>query len=171
MALVPHRHADHERQGAAVTNFDQRLAPPDAGLAGQILKDPYHFDFLGLDDEARALPDPFDTSLPSIEEIEAEMSRNLGDETEAEKVTPTAPRRHIAVLPSRPGVALPAWPLGLRVLGRRFRFQQLVDALEGAHGPTDILWKILRRHWWRKNDGSHHGRSIDRTSATAVRDE
>jgi predicted nuclease of restriction endonuclease-like (RecB) superfamily len=43
----------HLRQGAAVTNFDERLAPPDAGLASQILKDPYHFDFLGLGDEAR----------------------------------------------------------------------------------------------------------------------
>jgi predicted nuclease of restriction endonuclease-like (RecB) superfamily len=42
----------HLRQGAAVTNFDERLAPPDAGLASQILKDPYHFDFLGLGDEA-----------------------------------------------------------------------------------------------------------------------
>jgi predicted nuclease of restriction endonuclease-like (RecB) superfamily len=42
----------HLRQGAAVTNFDQRLAPPQAGLATQILKDPYHFDFLGLGDEA-----------------------------------------------------------------------------------------------------------------------
>jgi hypothetical protein len=27
----------------------------------------------------RALPDPLDTSLPSIEEIEAELSRELGD--------------------------------------------------------------------------------------------
>ena len=35
-----------------MTNFDQRLAPPHAGLATQILKDPYHFDFLGLGDEA-----------------------------------------------------------------------------------------------------------------------
>jgi predicted nuclease of restriction endonuclease-like (RecB) superfamily len=42
----------HLRQGAALTNFDQRLAPPQAGLAAQILKDPYHFDFLGLGDEA-----------------------------------------------------------------------------------------------------------------------
>jgi predicted nuclease of restriction endonuclease-like (RecB) superfamily len=42
----------HLRQGAAVTNFDQRLAPPQAGLATQILKDPYRFDFLGLGDEA-----------------------------------------------------------------------------------------------------------------------
>jgi predicted nuclease of restriction endonuclease-like (RecB) superfamily len=42
----------HLRQGAAVTNFEKRLVPPQAGLAAQILKDPYHFDFLGLADEA-----------------------------------------------------------------------------------------------------------------------
>jgi len=42
----------HLRKGAAVTNFEQRLAPPHSGLATQILKDPYHFDFLGLGDEA-----------------------------------------------------------------------------------------------------------------------
>ena len=42
----------HIRQGAAVTNFEKRLSPPHAGLATQILKDPYHFDFLGLADEA-----------------------------------------------------------------------------------------------------------------------
>ena len=42
----------HLRKGAAVTNFDKRLAPPQAGLAVEILKDPYHFDFLGLGDEA-----------------------------------------------------------------------------------------------------------------------
>ena len=43
----------HLRQGAAVTNFEERLTPPEAGLASQILKDPYHFDFLGLGDEAQ----------------------------------------------------------------------------------------------------------------------
>lgn len=42
----------HLRQGAAITNFEQRLASPQAGLAAQVLKDPYHFDFLGLGDEA-----------------------------------------------------------------------------------------------------------------------
>ena len=42
----------HLRQGAAITNFEHRLAPPHAGLATQILKVPYHFDFLGLGDEA-----------------------------------------------------------------------------------------------------------------------
>lgn len=42
----------HLRQGAAITNFTQRLAHPHANLATEILKDPYHFDFLGLGDEA-----------------------------------------------------------------------------------------------------------------------
>jgi len=42
----------HLRQGLAVTNFEKRLVPPQAGLATQVLKDPYHFDFLGLGDEA-----------------------------------------------------------------------------------------------------------------------
>ncbi len=42
----------HLRQGAAVTNFERRLPAAEAGLAKQILKDPYHFDFLGLGDEA-----------------------------------------------------------------------------------------------------------------------
>jgi predicted nuclease of restriction endonuclease-like (RecB) superfamily len=84
----------HLRQGAAVTNFEQRLARGQAGLANQILKDPYHFDFLGLGKEAHerdienallchitrfllelGLPEPLDTSLPSIEELEAELSR------------------------------------------------------------------------------------------------
>jgi predicted nuclease of restriction endonuclease-like (RecB) superfamily len=49
----------HLRQGAAVTNFEKRLDPLQAGLAAQIL------------------PEPLDTSLPSIEEIEAELSRDL----------------------------------------------------------------------------------------------
>jgi len=43
----------HLRQGAAVTNFDKRLPPAEAGLARAMLKDPYHFDFLGLGDEAQ----------------------------------------------------------------------------------------------------------------------
>ena len=36
----------HERQGKAVTNFDQALPPPQSDLARQALKDPYVFDFL-----------------------------------------------------------------------------------------------------------------------------
>ena len=41
-----------QRQGAAITNFPERLPVAHADLAVQILKDPYHFDFLGLGDEA-----------------------------------------------------------------------------------------------------------------------
>ena len=42
----------HLRQGVAITNFDRSLSAPHADIATQILKDPYHFDFLGLGDEA-----------------------------------------------------------------------------------------------------------------------
>jgi predicted nuclease of restriction endonuclease-like (RecB) superfamily len=42
----------HARQGAAITNFSQRLGEPHAQLAVEVLKDPYHFDFLGLEEEA-----------------------------------------------------------------------------------------------------------------------
>jgi predicted nuclease of restriction endonuclease-like (RecB) superfamily len=45
----------HLRQGAAVTNFSKQLPAAEAGLATQILKDPYHFDFLGMGDEAHEL--------------------------------------------------------------------------------------------------------------------
>ncbi len=38
----------HERQGAAVTNFEKRLPEPQSNLARQALKDPYIFDFLTL---------------------------------------------------------------------------------------------------------------------------
>jgi predicted nuclease of restriction endonuclease-like (RecB) superfamily len=40
----------YERQGAAVTNFQQRLPDPQSDLARQILKDPYIFDFLTLEE-------------------------------------------------------------------------------------------------------------------------
>ncbi|ABQ25217.1 PDDEXK nuclease domain-containing protein [Geotalea uraniireducens] len=40
----------HERQGAAVTNFGQRLPSPQSDLARQLLKDPYIFDFLTLEE-------------------------------------------------------------------------------------------------------------------------
>ncbi len=43
----------HLRQGAAVNNFDQRLPASEASLVREVLKDPYHFDFLGLGDEAQ----------------------------------------------------------------------------------------------------------------------
>jgi predicted nuclease of restriction endonuclease-like (RecB) superfamily len=42
----------HLRLGAALTNFAERLPAGQAGLAAAALKDPYHFDFLGLGEEA-----------------------------------------------------------------------------------------------------------------------
>ena len=36
----------HARQGQALTNFERVLPPETSDLAQQILKDPYHFDFL-----------------------------------------------------------------------------------------------------------------------------
>lgn len=48
-----------ERQGNAITNFEQRLPKPDSDLARESIKDPYRFDFLGLTNEAqeRAIED------------------------------------------------------------------------------------------------------------------
>ncbi len=40
----------HQRQGKAVTNFDQLLPPAQSDLATQALKDPYIFDFLTLEE-------------------------------------------------------------------------------------------------------------------------
>jgi len=42
----------HLREGAAITNFAARLPDVEALKAQAVLKDPYHFDFLGLGDEA-----------------------------------------------------------------------------------------------------------------------
>ncbi len=43
----------HERQGKAVHNFDRTLPQPQSDLAGDLLKDPYNFDFLTLAADAR----------------------------------------------------------------------------------------------------------------------
>jgi len=40
----------HRRQGAALTNFERLLPPPQSDLARQSLKDPYIFDFLTLEE-------------------------------------------------------------------------------------------------------------------------
>jgi len=43
----------HKRQGAAISNFQQRLPDPQSDLAQQALKDPYIFDFLTLSEPFR----------------------------------------------------------------------------------------------------------------------
>lgn len=42
----------HERQGRALTNFARTLRPPDSDLAQGLSKNPYLFEWLGLDDQA-----------------------------------------------------------------------------------------------------------------------
>ena len=42
----------YQRQGKAVTNFKRTLSKPASQLARQLLKDPYNFDFLTLQNEA-----------------------------------------------------------------------------------------------------------------------
>ena len=43
----------YQRQGKAITNFDQSLPKPQSDLAQQILKSPYNFDFLSLGQQAQ----------------------------------------------------------------------------------------------------------------------
>lgn len=43
----------YNRQGKAVTNFKQTLPALDSDLAAQLLKDPYDFEFLGIDGQAK----------------------------------------------------------------------------------------------------------------------
>ncbi|MDP9651304.1 PDDEXK nuclease domain-containing protein [Paraburkholderia caledonica] len=45
--------AAHARTSNAVTNFAERLPPPQSDLARDALKDPYIFDFLGLTENAQ----------------------------------------------------------------------------------------------------------------------
>ncbi len=92
----------HLRQGPAQTNFPVTLPTADSDMAVQIFKDPYLFDFLGTDAPrreaeyalagstqpisvaewetqlTRALPQELEGSLPTIEQIEAELSGDIG---------------------------------------------------------------------------------------------
>lgn len=43
----------YQRQAQAITNFERVLISPQSELAGEMLKDPYIFDFLTIEEEAR----------------------------------------------------------------------------------------------------------------------
>ncbi len=43
----------YEREGKAITNFAATLPAPQSDLAQQLIKDPYHLDFVGLTQEAK----------------------------------------------------------------------------------------------------------------------
>lgn len=55
----------YERQGSALTNFDSRLPQIQGGLAQELLKDPYNFDFLSLakDYDERAMEDALEHNI------------------------------------------------------------------------------------------------------------
>lgn len=55
----------HERQGAGISNFKERLPDPQSDLARQTLKDPYIFDFLTLTEPFQEL------------ELETELIKHL----------------------------------------------------------------------------------------------
>jgi hypothetical protein len=75
----------HDLQGVALTNFDMRLPGPLAQLAKDTLKDSYIFYFLTLNkpidiskyELTRTLPDNLKYVLPTVEEIELELSAGL----------------------------------------------------------------------------------------------
>jgi predicted nuclease of restriction endonuclease-like (RecB) superfamily len=93
----------YARQGNAVTNFGDALPPEQSDLANEILRDPYNFDFLTLRDQAAerdleernlttpvgvtryttklldSLPAELKDSLPSPEDIEAELVSSEGN--------------------------------------------------------------------------------------------
>ena len=57
----------YARKGKAITNFSKTLPVPQSDLAKEITKDPYNFDFLGLEDDAQE------------REIEWELTRRITD--------------------------------------------------------------------------------------------
>lgn len=65
----------YESQGAALTNFATTLPKPESDLAQDYFKDPYHFEFLQMNEEytEKDLKDALMDKLPSIEEIEQRL--------------------------------------------------------------------------------------------------
>lgn len=55
----------HLRQGKSETNFDSALTDPDSDLAKEMLRDPYDFSFLAMDDKYRE------------EELKTELIKNI----------------------------------------------------------------------------------------------
>lgn len=79
----------YKREGKSVTNFALTLPKPQSDLAEQTLKDPYIFNFLSMTkkyDErdleseyklTHSLPKKLKSSLPTIEQIEKELSKDI----------------------------------------------------------------------------------------------
>ena len=65
-----------ERRGNAISSFEHALPPPDSELVRDAIKDPYHFEFLGLGSEAKER----DLELALLRDVESflmEMGRGF----------------------------------------------------------------------------------------------
>jgi predicted nuclease of restriction endonuclease-like (RecB) superfamily len=71
----------HARQGQALTNFSRVLLPATSDLAQQILKDPYHFDFLTVSQplQERDVEQGLIRSMSSTPHLSNRVRRISGD--------------------------------------------------------------------------------------------
>jgi predicted nuclease of restriction endonuclease-like (RecB) superfamily len=91
----------YNRQGNAISNFELTLPKYQSDLAKETFKNPYLFDFLGIGEEVHerelekalagiqspigvakyelmaALPKQFETQMPTVEELEAELQKDI----------------------------------------------------------------------------------------------
>jgi predicted nuclease of restriction endonuclease-like (RecB) superfamily len=66
--------------GNSSNNFEQTLPAKQSQLANLIVKDPYNFDFAGVENDAlekatEAIPEDFKPKLPSVEELESKLNQ------------------------------------------------------------------------------------------------
>lgn len=107
-----------DRQGQAVTNFGRTLPPAHSDMAQQILKDPYHFDFLSLAADARER-DLERGLLARVKDVLLEMGKGF---------TFVGSQYHLAV-------GGQDWYVDLLFYHRRLRCLVAVDLKTGAFQP------------------------------------
>jgi len=97
--------AEYSREGKSLSNFHSTLPAEQSSLAQETLKDPYNFDFLGLEDDAqeraieveyslrdinkpigvsdyllsRVVPENMVSQLPTVSEFEDELALRLNE--------------------------------------------------------------------------------------------
>ena len=73
----------YERQGKAVTNFEYRLPAEQSGLAQEMTKDPYNFDFLAIQknyDEKELKDKDYISKIEDISnKLQLDNGENVGD--------------------------------------------------------------------------------------------
>lgn len=66
-----------EREGKALTNFEQRLPGPQSDLARESLKDPYRLDFLSMATDANEREGDRGCARPAHHALSARVRRRL----------------------------------------------------------------------------------------------